>query len=655
MRADAAPVTSLGSGGPFAFGDTGRAYQRLFDSLPVPALLIDDMAFVHLANPAASDFLNLSGHGGLQRRSVLHHLDMDSRQRLVWRLQDRSGQDVFDMHGVGVKIDSSSIVACDLSLVHLDHTVTRQPMSLLVLVDRSLESSLRQSQSRLRRQTRRLSDVIWASQTGVWEWELPTKELSINERFAQMLGEPSEQFHLIRARDLYRRVHPQDRHALRRLTARVVRGSEQNFNMRLRLAHRGGGWVWVVNRGRVLERDDLDRPLRLAGAIQDISAEVERETALKAAKEQAEETQRLRSQWLANVGHEVRTPLNSVLGLVQLMQEQAGDERQREFLQRVAESAQLLRETLDDMLDSARLEAGELLIERVPIDIHEWVRSVMAVFIDQAQRNGVALSFDVAPVVPAVLSGDPLRLRQLVNNLISNALKFTARGSVEVSIDGRAEPVGVNAQEPGFELTVRVKDTGIGIDAQHLPRLFTPYYQTDASTSRRYGGTGLGLSICQRLAQLMGGQVGVDSTPGHGSLFWFTVRLGLAPPNALGGNMPAAQGLSLSSLAQGKHRPVHTSDDHRVALGAMPANTSVSHSGGEESVAQRSREAAVRRLRHSLLLQDHASLQACRLLMAQVDSDSAKVLRRVLRLATDFDFDAALRALDELPMSEART
>jgi PAS domain S-box-containing protein len=458
--------------------------------------------------------------------------------------------------------------------------------------------------------------------------------VTVNERFAEIIGAVLADIEPLSASAFTALIHPDDRASMQAVVEQPHDGRDQPFDIRMRLAHRGGGWVWVQNRGRVLDWDEHDRPLRLAGALQDVSVEVEREQALRAAKEQAEASERKKSEWLANVSHEVRTPLNSVLGLVQLMQEWSPDDRQGEALARIVESAHLLRQTLDDLLDNAKLEAGQLVLEQVPLDLSELSRSVMAVFTHKAQESGVDLICRLAAEVPPHVLGDPLRLRQVINNLVANALKFTSRGSIEVRLGGHDNALGST-----YELLVEVVDTGSGIAPEHLSQLFKPYYQADASTTRRFGGTGLGLSIAQRLVRLMGGRIGVDSQPGRGSRFWFTVPLALAEPSDIEADRPPnrlrAQRWSSTDYAQTKPEdaaePV-TAEGAAAELGL----------GSEDAHLWRA-------LRESLVLQEHRALELCQRLIEQSDAGRATVLRKVLRHARNFNFEAAL---GELPKSQ---
>jgi PAS domain S-box-containing protein len=322
------------------------------------------------------------------------------------------------------------------------------------------------------------------------------------------------------------------------------------------------------------------------GTVADVTAEAGAEAAMSKARDEATEASRLKSDFLANMSHEIRTPMNGVIGMTDLLLETDLDGRQRDYAQTVRNSGESLLAIINDILDFSRIEAGKLEIEDVEFVVGAILDDVVDLLAGSAQSKGLELVAVTEPSVPALVIGDPGRLRQVVTNFIGNAIKFTQAGEVVVRVTMTA------TRDEHSLIRFEISDTGEGIAPDKMPVIFQSFVQGDASTSRRYGGTGLGLAISSQLIELMGGECGVSSELGKGSTFWFTIRVrtcsaqadaltstddGLAGVTALIVDDNAAQRAVLSGYLTGWGMTVATEESAEAALATLLAATSDGH------------------------------------------------------------------------------
>lgn len=312
------------------------------------------------------------------------------------------------------------------------------------------------------------------------------------------------------------RVHKDD---IARIDEWVARGHDEGESSIEYRADRGDGhYVWLCDRQQVI-RDEAGNPVEVVGSWTDITERKAFEEELEKASRAAMEANEAKSAFLANMSHEIRTPMNAVIGLSHLALNTEMTPRQHDYVSKIQNSAQHLLGIINDILDFSKIEAGKLDIENIDFDLDNVLGNLGNLKSEKASAKGLELIFDVAKDVSIQFMGDPLRIGQILINFVSNAIKFTSHGEIVVKV--RVLEDATDWQRIEFS----VSDTGIGMTSDQMARLFVAFEQADGSTTRRYGGTGLGLTISKQLAEMMGGTVGVESEPGKGSVFSFTVQL----------------------------------------------------------------------------------------------------------------------------------
>jgi PAS domain S-box-containing protein len=364
----------------------------------------------------------------------------------------------------------------------------------------------------LRTQTERLSLATRVGDIGIWDWNTETNAINWDERMYDIYGVPRAA--VIDYDSWAAQVLPADLPQVAASLQQVIARQTQEVS-EFRIIRPDGSLRHVQTAHGVLE-NRAGRVTRVIGLNLDITERKLIETELAQARDAALESVRIKSEFLANMSHEIRTPMNGVIGMTDLLLVTDLSTTQREYAETIQSSAAALLIIINDILDFSKIEAGRLRFEKIDFELRSTVEAPVELLAERAQTKGLELASIVYHDVPTALRGDPGRLRQILTNLIGNAVKFTEHGEVVVRV------TKISEGELLTRLRFEIRDTGIGISAESQRGLFRAFMQADGSTTRKYGGTGLGLAISKQLVELMGGEIGIESEPGHGSTFWFT-------------------------------------------------------------------------------------------------------------------------------------
>lgn len=377
-------------------------------------------------------------------------------------------------------------------------------------------TNIKETELQMQKAMKYLQLATKASGMGIWAWDLRKNHLELDERMMDIYGLDNLD-QTLGLEQILSRIHPDDKVKVE-VAFNYAREKSVPFDQLFRICL-PNGVIKHIKLDSIFENDEYGNPIKMIGVNHEVTDTVEQEYKLIEAIKNAELANKSKSNFLANMSHEIRTPMNAIMGLTSLVLDTELTRQQREYLKKVQGASRVLLNLINDVLDYSKIEAGQMAFNNTSFSLEESIGNSVMLFSLMVNQKKLALEIHLAPNLPLILIGDSLRLEQVLNNLIGNAVKFTEQGKITL----RVEPVTEQHEQSNVvKLLFSIRDTGIGINPAVLQNLFLPFTQADVTIARRFGGTGLGLSICKRLVEQMGGELTATSVEGQGSVFSFT-------------------------------------------------------------------------------------------------------------------------------------